>query len=258
MNMKKQTALIIGASGEIGYFIAKKISEENVRVILASRNLKLLSKINTEINENGGESYFYKIDVTSKKDISSFLDKITKKFGTIHFFVYCAGTGLPKPFLETPIEYLESVMNVNFKGFFITTQKVIPIMMKNKFGRIIVFASTAGKKGLGFASAYSASKAALINFCQSVSQEMAQYNITINSLCPRGLQTSFSKKAWELLAHYNGLTYDEYRKRELDTIGIYRELNIEDTWPVIKFLLLSSTNALTGQSINICGTYEVR
>lgn len=258
MNKQERTALVIGASGEIGHFIANKIAAENIHVVLASRNIDSLSKINSEINEKGWESHFYGVDMTSEKDISFLVDIVNKNHAPIHYLVYCSGTGLPKPFLETSIEYLGNVMNVNFKGFFLITQKVVPIMMKNNFGRILVFASAAGKKGIGFASAYSASKAALINCCQSLAQELAKYNITINSLCPKGLQTSFSKKAWELLAHYNGLNYDEYKKQVLDKTGINRELTLEDLWPVVRMLLLDSTNALTGQSINICGAWEAR
>lgn len=258
MNSLKGTALIIGASGEIGQFIAKKIAGEDIRVILTSRNIDILSQVKSEIEEKGGETYFYKIDITNEQDISLSIETVVREFGPIHYLVYCAGTGLPKPFLETSIEYLQHVMDVNFKGFFMVTQKIVPIMIKNRFGRILALASISGKKGLGFATTYSASKAALINFCQSASQEISRYNITINSICPKGLQTAFSKKAWELLASHNGLTYEEYKKRTLDTIGIHRELNLEDLWPVIKMLLLNPTNALTGQSINICGTCEVK
>lgn len=256
--VSKKTAIIIGSSGEIGSFISQKLAYNNVRVILASRNYEVNSRIVSEIKNKGGEGYPYKLDVTIPEDVFSFIDDVGAKHGQVHFLIYSSGTGLPKPLSDTSVEYLDNVVDVNFKGFFLAVQRIIPLMKKNNFGRIVGFASPAGKKGLGFASAYSASKAALINFCQSVSLEIAHHNITINSICPKGLQTSFSKKAWTMLATYKGLTYEELLKNKLDEVGIRRRLDLEDLWPVLDMLLFRSSNALTGQSINICGSYEVR
>jgi 2-dehydro-3-deoxy-L-rhamnonate dehydrogenase (NAD+) len=113
-----------------------------------------------------------------------------KDIGGVDILVNCAGiTGPTVPLAEFPIEGWMQVMAINLNGAFFTNRAVVPFMMAQNYGRIVNIASIAGKEGNPNASAYSASKAAVIGMTKSLAKELAKTNITVNAVTPAAVRT---------------------------------------------------------------------
>jgi 2-dehydro-3-deoxy-L-rhamnonate dehydrogenase (NAD+) len=113
-----------------------------------------------------------------------------KQIGGIEILVNSAGiTGPTVPVDGFPIDGWLQTIAVNLNGTFFTNRAVLPLMIAQNYGRIVNIASIAGKEGNPNASAYSASKAAVIGFTKSLAKETAKYNITANSVTPAAVRT---------------------------------------------------------------------
>ena len=182
-----QTAVVTGAASGLGLAIARKLSEEGVRVVLLDRNAEALEKL------TGSFSFESRIcDITSETQVSEVISEIAGSFGRIEMLVNSAGiTGKTNiRSHETETADIRSVFDINFMGSYFTSKYVLPVMMKSNYGRILHIASIAGKEGNAGMLAYSASKAAVIGMTKVQGKEYAETGITINALAPAVIQTA--------------------------------------------------------------------
>jgi 2-dehydro-3-deoxy-L-rhamnonate dehydrogenase (NAD+) len=181
---KNQVAIITGAASGLGLAIAKKLDSLGVKLALFD--------LQTSDHLFANTSKWYKVDVTDENTVGKTIDEVISDFSTIHVLVNCAGitglTNLKSHLVAT--ENLEMVFNINFMGSFFTSKYVLPIMLANKYGRILHIASIAGKEGNAGMLAYSASKAAVIGMAKVQGKEYAEDGITINALAPAVIQTA--------------------------------------------------------------------
>ena len=154
-----------------------------------------------EIRELGSNSIIVRADVSSYDEVSSMISKVTKEFGKIDILVNNAGI-LPSKFkiTETTKEEWDRVLSVNLTGVFNVTKQVVPLMLQNRFGRIINVSSIAGKSGGTVGVAYASSKAGIIGFTRALARELAPYRITVNAVAPGPVDTDllseeFKRKA---------------------------------------------------------------
>jgi 2-dehydro-3-deoxy-L-rhamnonate dehydrogenase (NAD+) len=145
---------------------------------------------------DGGKAVAWDVSGGIKTDISDYASvekavaETVKQIGGIDILVNSAGiTGPTVPVDGFPIDGWLQTIAVNLNGTFFTNRAVVPLMIKQNYGRIVNIASIAGKEGNPNASAYSASKAAVIGFTKSLSKELAKYNITANSVTPAAVRT---------------------------------------------------------------------
>jgi len=192
-NLENSTAIITGAASGLGFAIAKKFSQLNVRLALFDANHDLLSKIKSEIK---GQVKLYAVDVTSESDVKKAVDEVANEFGSIDILINSAGITGKTNIKSHEVDYdnMKSVFDVNFGGSFFTSKYVLPHMMKNNYGRVLHIASIAGKEGNAGMLAYSASKAAVIAMTKVQGKEYAETNITINALAPAVIKTPLLDK----------------------------------------------------------------
>ena len=172
MRFSGRRAVITGGASGIGEAVAKRIASEGGKVAIWD--------INGEI----------KVDISDYSSVERALAKTLKKLGGIDILVNSAGiTGPTVPLAEFPVDGWLKVMAVNVNGAFFTNRAVVPHMMAQDYGRIVNIASIAGKEGNPNASAYSASKAAVIGMTKSLAKELAKTNITVNSVTPAAVRT---------------------------------------------------------------------
>lgn len=165
-------AVITGGASGIGEAVARRLEAEGGRVVIWD----VRGGIDTDIS-----------DLSSvEAAVRTTLDRI----GGIDILVNSAGiTGPTVPVADFPVEGWLKVMAINVNGTFFTNRTVVPLMIAQNYGRIVNIASIAGKEGNPNASAYSASKAAVIGFTKSLAKELASYNISVNSVTPAAVRT---------------------------------------------------------------------
>lgn len=171
--------IITGASRGIGYSIAKKL-EPQFKIINFAR-----SKIE--------EIETYQTDITSPSQIASSFKKVKEKYGVPIALINCAGFVEPKGVLEITEEEWYQTVNVNLGGTFFCTQEFVRCA-KNTGGKIINIASTAGMRPQPGWSAYAAAKAGVINFSQSMSEELRPYGIAVYCISPGRCATDLRRK----------------------------------------------------------------
>ena len=182
-------AVITGAASGIGLAIANKLSDLEIRLALLDLDESKLLQIQSQLKS---ETSVFPVDVTIEADVKNVIDAIEIKYGHIEILINSAGitgkTNLKSH--ETETDNLKKVFDINFMGSYYTSKYVLPVMMKNNYGRILHISSIAGKEGNAGMLAYSASKAAVIAMTKVQGKEYAETGITINSIAPAVVRTA--------------------------------------------------------------------
>ncbi len=172
MRFSGRRAVVTGGASGIGEAVARRIASEGGSVAVWDLN--------------GG----IKVDISDYASVENAVLQTLNSIGGIDILVNSAGiTGPTVPLAEFPIDGWMQVMAININGTFFTNRAVVPLMVAQNYGRIVNIASIAGKEGNPNASAYSASKAAVIGLTKSLAKELAKTNITVNSVTPAAVRT---------------------------------------------------------------------
>jgi NAD(P)-dependent dehydrogenase (short-subunit alcohol dehydrogenase family) len=189
MNQKLQNKVVIitGASGGLGERIAINCLEQGMKVVLVD---KIYPSFLKRIKE--GKFVFLKGNVTSSKEVKRIVAEVIRKFGQIDFLINNAGIGGNLSFITDYAEKeWEKIINTNLKSVFLFCKECIKSMVRNKSGHIINIASLLGKTGFPYFSIYCASKGGIIAFSKSLREELKQFNIKVDVICPGSINTPF-------------------------------------------------------------------
>ena len=151
-----------------------------------------MDNLEKEIKALGVNSLLVQGDVSSMEDCEKMTKKIMEKFDSIDVLVNNAGITRDGLLMRMKREDFDSVIDVNLGGTFNVTRCVVPIMVKQKSGRIVNLASVVGVTGNAGQSNYSASKAGIIGFTKSLARELSSRNILVNSVAPGFIETSMT------------------------------------------------------------------
>ena len=194
LNAKKKlvqdkTVLVTGANRGLGKSIAEVFAWEGATVVLLGRSEDGLISVRDEIVNKGGKADICVCDLSYDYQIYAAVDEIQGKHKHIDILVNNAGIETDLPFVEMPMEMFDEMMRFNFRQLAVMTRAVLPDMMARKDGRIGNVSSAAGERGLPDSTAYSASKAAVINFTHTLGEEMRPYNVRVNCINPGLIDT---------------------------------------------------------------------
>jgi len=186
--LNEQVAIITGAASGLGLAISKKLHEEGAKVALLDLNAEALEKAVQEVGLNAAA---FPVDLTKQEQVDGVVNQIAERTGRIDILVNSAGvTGATNiKSHEVDPANVRFVFDVNFMASFFTARAVLPLMLKQNYGRILHIASVAGKEGNAGMLAYSASKAAVIGMTKVQGKEYAETGITVNALAPAVIQT---------------------------------------------------------------------
>tara|TARA_A100000164_G_C21756071_1_gene699365 strand:+ start:227 stop:973 length:747 start_codon:yes stop_codon:yes gene_type:complete len=186
-DLKSKTAIITGGAQGFGLDIAKKFLKfgAQVRIWDIDEN-ELKSAVNNENNKN---LKYDVVDVTNFNNVEHTINTISKDMN-IDILINSAGiTGPTAELWNYKLTDWKKVIDVNLNGTFICCKAVVPLMIKNNYGRIVNIASVSGKDGNAKASAYSSAKAGVIGLTKSLGKELAEFNIAVNAVTPAGAKT---------------------------------------------------------------------
>lgn len=230
-----KTALVTGATGGIGKATAKALHKAGAQVILTGRNKEALNSLATEL---GDRVRTYPCDLSNKEEITN----LVKDIGKIDILVNNAGLTLDSLFIRMKDEDWSKVLDVNLTASFMLSRAIVLGMMKQRHGRIINISSVVGMTGNIGQANYSASKAGLIAMSKCLALEVAQRNITVNSIAPGFIETAMTDKLPE-----------ETKKAILEKIPMHKIGTPQDIANVAVFLASEEASYITGQTIHING-----
>ena len=224
--------LVTGASKGIGKAIAEGL-EGNIFAVARSENL--IKNFNNYL----------------VCDLYSELDKLSAYIhsNNIDVLINNAGEYIYSPVENMNLSQMEHILKVNLMAPLFLISQVVPNMKKQKWGRIINIGSISGVMGEANASLYSASKSGLIGSTKALALELAEYNITINTINPGWVDTDMGNSSAE-----NG----EFSKEEIiECIPQKRFVAPSEIVGMIRYLISEDAKGVTGQSINLCAGLSV-
>ena len=187
IDLNKRVAIITGGAQGIGRAVAERFAASGATVAIWDLDGDLARKAAAEI---GPSASGLAIDVTDAGAVKAAADALEARHGSVDILVTSAGIAGPNlKTWEYPLDEWARVMRLNVDGTLHCCQAVLPGMIKRNYGRLILVASIAGKEGNPNASAYSASKAAVIALTKSLGKEMATQDIAVNCITPAAART---------------------------------------------------------------------
>jgi NAD(P)-dependent dehydrogenase (short-subunit alcohol dehydrogenase family) len=182
-----RVAIVTGGASGIGLAAAARLLREGARLAVWDRNAAALAALSGQLS---GPVHTEALDLADPEAVRHAADATAAALGKIDILVASAGIAGPNyTTWEYPIEEWKRVFDVNVHGVFYCNRAVVPHMMANGYGRIVNIASIAGKEGNPNASAYSASKAAVIGLTKSLGKELAKTEIRVNCITPAAVRT---------------------------------------------------------------------
>ena len=181
-------AIVTGGAAGIGYAIAKRLLESGGRGELWDRDERALEAARDSLG-SGCDTRV--VDVTDATGVDAAASKASEAMQGVDVLVCSAGiTGPNTTLWDYPVDAWRAVFDVNVHGVFLCNRAVVPIMRRVNYGRIVNIASVAGKEGNPNASAYSASKGAVIGLTKSLGKELAASGIRVNCVTPAAVRTA--------------------------------------------------------------------
>jgi len=181
-NLRGKVAAVMGGSGHLCSVLARAMRESGMEVVLL------------DLIESAGSGEFLKCDVTSKINLIRCRDEMLERYGRVDVLLNGAGTNAPTPFFEIDTEEIERIMGVNLIGTLRACQVFGEVMVRQRQGSIVNFASASSGPPLSKAFVYSAAKAAVVSITQNLAREWAPHNVRVNALRPGFFPTEWSMK----------------------------------------------------------------
>lgn len=238
-----RSALVTGGSRGIGRATAIRLAANGHRVAVNyNTHEDEAEAVVKEIREAGGTAVAVGGDISDKESAVAMIDEAAGAHGPIEILINNAGVIKDALLLRMKDEQFDFTMRVNMYGTYYCTHKVLPGMVKGRWGRIVNISSVVGMRGNIGQSNYSASKAAVFGFTQSIAKEVATRGITVNAVCPGYIYTATSADI-----------SDKQRDTVMTWIPQGRFGEPDEVAPMIVFLTTDEAQYITGDIIRVDG-----
>ena len=248
MDLKGKVVLLGGASGGIGLAAARMLLERGALVGLHYRsNADKLQKLSAEFGED--RVLLLKGDLTRREDVKAVVSAFLKRFGKLDAFITTIGTALRiRPFLETTEETVDLTIATELRSVIDSIRAVLPALIDNGGGRIVIVASNSGKVGTSGESVSAACRGGAIAFAKSIAREYARHKVLVNVVCPGPTDTGL----WDDLVK-NDEFGGKIGNAMIKAIPLRRIGRPEEIAGAAVFLASDHASYITGQAISVSG-----
>ena len=227
-----KNVLITGAASGIGKEISLQLKNEYNLILSSRRKMEIENYIQADLS-----------------DIASIENLVKSCNYDIDILINCAGSYIYKKIEEMSLDEINYLIDLNFKSAYILSKYLIPNMKQKRWGRIINIGSISAMVGEGYATLYSATKAALAGLTKALALELAEFNITVNTINPGWVETELGM---------NSIEDSEFSKDEIiECIPQKRFVKPEEVAKLCRYLISEDAKGITGQSINLCAGLSV-
>ena len=250
IDLRNKTALITGAGKGLGKASAIALAEAGAKVIIISRTLSDLTKVEKLIKKTKGSCLKFECDVTN---LDQFKD-ILKKIKRLDILVNNAGSNRPEHFTKVKKENMEYLVELNMKAAFnvaqMCSQKMVELKSRKKIGgSIINMSSQLGRVGAPIRSVYNMTKFGLEGLTRGMALELGKYNIRVNTVCPTFVETPMVKAFFK---------NKKFKQQVLESIPLGRVAQENDVSTAVAFLAANSSNSITGTSFMVDGGWTAK
>jgi len=190
--LQDKVALVTGASSGIGRAAARVLAREGARLALTARRRERLEELTTDVKRLGSEAVFATGDIREEQTSKDIVARALKAFGRIDILIANAGIAYYKNLIDTAASEYDEMMDINMKGSWLIARHVVPVMIKQKEGQILLVSSMAGVYGFAGEATYCATKFAQVGFAQGLDKELRAHGIKVGTVNPGGVKTEFA------------------------------------------------------------------
>ena len=240
--MIRKSVIITGASGDIGYSIAKKFASHGYD-IFATYNKGSIEKVKKLSNEYNISVYTKKMDLCLYDEIKETIQEAINTCQYIDCLICNAGTSISEKLLcDTSVDEIYKLINTNFTGTVLCNKEILNHFIKHKHGNIINISSIYGLYGGSCEVVYSATKAGIIGLTKALAQECGNFNIRINAVAPGFIET-------KMTSCFN----DNDKKNIISETPLQRLGTCDDIANTVYFLASDEASFITGETILVSG-----
>ena len=186
--MKNTVIVVVGATGGIGSALTRKAANAGARLVLVARDKDKLATLAEDLS---GEVAIIPTDITKPEQVDALFKQVMVEFGQIDALVNAAGAGVMKPYSNLESADLDAMLDVNLKGSFYTCQAAAELMQERKSGHICNVVGILGKHSMPMASAYCASKYAVVGFSKCMAEELKRFGVKFTLFYFGGVDSPF-------------------------------------------------------------------
>src|ERR1700758_1076673 len=239
--LEGKVALITGGSRGIGAAIAKRLAVDGAKVAITyTKGADAAVGVVKAIGRAGGKAIAIQADAAEADAGKAAVEKTVATFGRLDVLVNNAGTAIPKPFVESSLEEMDRVLDINVRGVFVATQEALKHMTEG--GRIIMIGSAVGERAVAPGLVpYAATKGAVKMFTQALSREVGSRGITVNNVQPGPIDTDLNPASGDWAVPQKAAT------------ALNRYGQVQEIAAMVAFLAGSESSYITGANLTVDG-----
>ena len=247
IDLSGQVALVTGSSRGIGAVIASRLAAAGASVGINYRSdADAADAVIDQIRAAGGEALRVPGDVSDENAAEAVVKTTADRLGRLDILVNNAGVNRDRLLMRMTADDWDDVLNVNLRGTFMPTRFAVPIMVRQRYGRVVNVSSVVGISGNPGQANYAASKAGQIGLAKAIAREVASRNITVNAVAPGFIEVG------EDGGMTGGMT-DEQRGQVLSRIPAGRFGSADDVAAAVLYLVSPGAAYVNGQTLTIDG-----
>jgi 3-oxoacyl-[acyl-carrier protein] reductase len=242
-SLTDKVAVITGGGCGIGRATSLVLFQEGAKVVIADLQTEASERVAAEIRNQNGEVSVVTVDVTQTELVQRMIEEALKRYGRIDILVNIVGGSSPKSVLETSDADWDRSINLNLRSAFLCCRAVLPVMIGQRYGKIVNLSSAQAFSGSATRASYTAAKAGVVGFSKSLALEVMCHGINVNVVAPGLVETD------RIMAMF---TDDEWQKLT-STRPMGRAVLPEEVARAVLFLVQDGQASVTGQTLHVNG-----
>jgi len=245
LGLAGKVAIVTGGSRGIGRAVVDLLSSFGVHVVVNYvRDEQAATATVAMAREHSAEAVAIQADISQLAEAARLVNETLERFGRIDFLICNAGIWEGAPVESISEDLWEKTFEINLKGTWSVCRAAVPVMKRQKFGRIVMVSSTAGQRGEADFSNYAASKGGQISFMKSLSTELGSFGINVNCVAPGWVDTDMTSQTFADATRVEAI---------LKEIPKGRVATPEDIAGPVVFLCSAWADHITGDTISVNG-----
>ena len=252
LNLEGKKAVVTGASLGIGEAAVKMLADHGADVSFCARTQESIDALSESLVEGKGSILGFKADMSDAASTSAFIESVLED-GPVDILINNVGASPSRNFLYMTDEDWQDLHELNLLSAVRCTRAFLPNMRKQKWGRVIMVSSSAGKYPNAALIDYGTTKAAMISMSKSLAKKYGVDGVLVNSILPGLIHTAMWERAATEIAESVGSTMDEVIKNNGSSVPVGRYGTSEEVASLITFLCSNAASYISGTSIEVDG-----
>ncbi len=238
----QKVAVVTGGSSGIGLAVVKHLTSQGIKAV------------SWDLKPSTEGVPFVECDVTSETKVQEAFQKTLETYGAPTILVNNCGLQFMAPVDEFPLEKWNQLLSIMLTGTFLCSKTVIPVMKKQKWGRIVNISSIHGKEASAFKAAYVSAKHGVLGLSKVMALELAEFGVTVNSICPGFVDTPLMRAQIKKQSELNNMTEEKVISDIMLKPAVIKKFTTtEQIADMVSFMISDSASTITGEAFSMTG-----